>query len=241
MRGDRPTCKDAGWSDTCPGGPEFFWLPRTAVDKKFAFSIEPLQIPQVCFVIGVPRQGSGNVLSRNFLRMHLRTGHSGAVGQQNISWKSGASFSFLETPRRAPQSLTRWSSYLQPWFSNLFPKGMTRAFALRWRQTNALSCRKCAGGLQGGATRGAGWLGGALTQRSRVLFAQPLRMRWSPRTMFATNHCGRCSHHPHPSHCSKLAEREAEREAESDAELEAERLAELEERLLQVCKCKAIL
>ena len=59
--------------------------------------------------------------------------------------------------------------------------------------------------------------------------------------MFATNHCGRCSHHPHPSHCSKLAEREAEREAESDAELEAERLAELEERLLQVCKCKAIL
>ena len=46
---------------------------------------------------------------------------------------------------------------------------------------------------------------------------------------------------PQPSHFSKLAEREAEREAESDAELEAERLAELEERLLQVCKCKAIL
>ena len=102
-------------------------------------------------MIGVPRQGSGNVLSRNFLRMHLRTGHSGAVGQQDISWKSGASFSFLETPRRAPQSLTRWSSYLPPWFSYLFPKGMTRAFALPWRQTIALSMRlaakKCAGSV----------------------------------------------------------------------------------------------
>ena len=77
---------------------------------------------------------------------------------------------------------------------------MTRAFALPWRQTIALSMRLAAKNAQGGCQlrsiwKGAGWLGGALTQRSRTLFAQPLRMRRSPRTMFATNHCGRCSHH----------------------------------------------
>ena len=79
-------------------------------------------------------------------------------------------------------------------------------------------------------------MGGALTQRSRVLFAQPLRMRRSPRTMFATNHCGRCSHHSPAIFRSWRSGKPSGREAESDAELEAERLAELEERLLQVCK-----